>query len=344
GEFAVSPPESHSTARRIRASLSPTRLGRRVLDSLPEGRAIAEEVWQRRHRGMQWLLWLHVPAVALYAATRGKRPIEIVVEAGLVAAGGVAAMVGPKNRRFQSVAVTLGLVTSSAVLVEISGGMIEIHFHYFVILAAVSLYHDWAPFLTAIGFVAVEHGAMGVIAPRAVYDHADAIAHPWKWAAIHASFVLAASAVSLVRWKSSEVEALKDPLTWLPNRALFGDRLRQALIRAEGTGGPVGVMFLDVDDFKSINDTAGHGAGDRLLIVIADRLRASVRPFDTVARMGGDEFAVVLEGLDPDAVLGIADRMLETLQAPLRFEGRQLSVTASIGIAVSTAGMGESEL
>jgi len=344
GDLLLSTVESAPLIRRVRLSLSPGRLLRRLLDALPEGHAIAEEVWQRRHRGMQWLLWLHVPAVALYASMRGKRPIEILVEAGLVAAGGVAAMVGPKNRRFQSVAVTLGLVTSSAVLVEISGGMIEIHFHYFVILAAVSLYHDWAPFLTAIGFVAVEHGAMGVIAPRAVYDHADAIAHPWKWAAIHASFVLAASAVSLVRWKSSEVEALKDPLTWLPNRALFGDRLRQALVRAEQSGGPVGVMFLDVDDFKSINDTAGHGAGDRLLIVVADRLRASVRPFDTVARMGGDEFAVVLEGLDPDAVLGIADRMLETLQAPLRFEGRQLSVTASIGIAVSTAGMGESEL
>ena len=103
-------------------------------------------------------------------------------------------------------------------------------------------------------------------------------------------------------------------------------------------------MFLDVDDFKSINDTAGHSAGDRLLIVVADRLRASVRPFDTVARMGGDEFAVVLEGLDPEAVSAIADRMLEALEAPLRFEGRQLSVTASIGIAVAVAPTGESEL
>jgi diguanylate cyclase (GGDEF)-like protein len=275
---------------------------------------------------------------------RGKGPLATFGEAGLVAAGGVAAMLGPKTRRFQSVAVTLGLVTSSAVLVGISGGMIELHFHYFVILAAVSLYHDWAPFLTAIGFVAVEHGVLGALAPRSVYNHADAIAHPWKWAAIHASFVLAASAISLVRWKSSEIEALKDPLTWLPNRALFGDRLRQALVRAEQTGAPVGVMFLDVDDFKSINDTAGHGAGDRLLIVVAERLRASVRPFDTVARMGGDEFAVVLEGLDTEAVIVIAGRMLEALQAPLQFEGRQLSVTASIGIAVAHPAMGESEL
>ena len=344
GEPQLSSTESYSLFRHIRLSVSPSRLLRRFLDSLPEGHAIAEEVWQRRHRGMQWLLWLHVPAVALYATARGKGPIEIFLEAGLIAAGGVAAWLGPKNRRFQSVAVTLGLVTSSAVLVGISGGVIELHFHYFVIVAVVSLYHDWAPFLTAIGFVAVEHGVMGVIDPRAVYNHADAIAHPWVWAAIHASFVLAASAVSLVRWKSSEVEALKDPLTWLPNRALFGDRLRQALVRAEGTGGPVGVMFLDVDDFKSINDTAGHSAGDRLLIVVADRLRASVRPFDTVARMGGDEFAVVLEGLDPEAVSAIADRMLEALEAPLRFEGRQLSVTASIGIAVAVAPTGESEL
>ena len=90
-------PESYAVTRRIRSSMSPSRLLRRLLDSLPEGHAIAEEVWQRRHRGMQWLLWLHVPAVALYATARGKGPIEIFVEVGLVAAGGVAAWLAQES-------------------------------------------------------------------------------------------------------------------------------------------------------------------------------------------------------------------------------------------------------
>jgi diguanylate cyclase (GGDEF)-like protein len=187
---------------------------------------------------------------------------------------------------------------------------------------------------------------MGVLDPRSVYNHPDAIAHPWKWAAIHAFFVLCASAVSLVRWKSSEVEALKDPLTWLPNRALFGDRLHQATVRSDENGTIVAVLFLDVDDFKNINDTAGHGAGDRLLIVIADRLREVVRAPDTVARLGGDEFAIVIEGPNGfEATAEVAQRILDAVRAPLTFEGRRLSVTASIGVALRTnPALGESEL
>ena len=337
---------SQSIGNGLRPLRSPMALVRRAREALPEGRAIAEEVWQRRHRGLLLLLWLHVPFIAIYAALRGEGLVEGVSEVGVVAAAALAGRWGPNTRRFKSLAVTFGLVTCSAILVHISGGYIEWHFHYFFTLAAVSLYHDWAPFLTAIFFVLMQHGVMGVIEPRSVYNHPDAIAHPWKWAMIHATFVMAATAVSLVRWKSSEVEALKDPLTWLPNRALFGDRLRQALARGEQTGTTVAVMFLDVDDFKSINDTAGHGAGDRLLIVVAERLRATVRPADTVARLGGDEFAIVLEGLEgPHAVVDVAERILEELRAPLIFEGRLLSVTASLGIALLSHGVtGESEL
>ena len=329
-----------------RSRLSPVMLWRRFRDALPEGRAIAEEVWQRRHRGLLALLWVHVPIIFVYGVMMHKTLLHALTEATIVACAGIAAMFGPPSRRFQSLAVTFGLVNASAILVHLSGGVIELHFHYFVILAAVSLYHDWAPFGTAIAYVAIQHGIMGVISPTSVYNHPDAIMHPWKWAGIHAFFVLAASVVSLVRWKSSEVEALKDPLTWLPNRALFGDRLHQAVARSTENGTAVAVLFLDVDDFKTINDTAGHAAGDRLLIVIADRLRDVVRPPDTVARLGGDEFAVLLEcphGYD-DATK-VAQRLLDAIRAPLTFEGRRLSVTMSIGVALRTdTSIGESEL
>jgi diguanylate cyclase (GGDEF)-like protein len=340
------PAIGRSIGKGARSRLSPRVIVGRLRDALPQGHAIAEEVWQRRHRGMLWLLAVHVPIVVVYAVLTGKGVRHGFVEAIAPVAALGAARFGPKTRHFQSLAATIGLVMCSAILVHLSGGIIEIHFHYFVILAAISLYHDWTPFLVAIFFVGVEHGLMGALDPRAVYNHPDAIAHPWKWAGIHAGFVLAASAISLVRWKSSEVEALKDPLTWLPNRALFSDRLRQALVRVEQTDGTVAVMFLDVDDFKAINDTAGHHAGDRLLIVVADRLRATLRPVDTVARLGGDEFAIVLEDLEgPDEVEQVAERILEALRAPLQFEGRQLSVTASVGIAMRTDGStGETEL
>ena len=334
-------------SRRSRLSrLSPATLWRRFRAALPEGRAIAEEVWQRRHRGLLALLWVHVPIIFVYGIVMHKTVLHALTEATIVACAGVAAVLGPPNRKFRSLAVTFGLVNASAILVHLSGGVIEMHFHYFVILAAVSLYHDWAPFLVAILYVAIQHGVMGVISPRSVYNHPDAIMHPWTWAGIHAFFVLAASVVSLVRWKSSEVEALKDPLTWLPNRALFGDRLHQAVARSSENGTAVAVLFLDVDDFKTINDTAGHAAGDRLLIVVADRLRDVVRAPDTVARLGGDEFAVVLEcphGFDGAA--DVAQRLLDAIRAPLTFEGRRLSVTTSIGIALRTdAAIGESEL
>src|SRR5947208_4245603 len=186
------PTISRSIGRSARGRLSPSLILRRMRDALPEGRAIAEEVWQRRHRGMLWLLVLHVPIIILYAVMRGKGVVHGIVETSAIVAALAAARFGPKTRRFQSLAVTMGLAMCSAILVHLSGGIIEMHFHYFVILAAISLYHDWTPFLAAIFFVGLEHGLMGALNPRAVYNHADAIAHPWTWAGIHAGSVLAA--------------------------------------------------------------------------------------------------------------------------------------------------------
>ena len=130
--------------------------------------------------------------------------------------------------------------------------------------------------------------------------------------------------------------ALQDPLTQLANRSLFRDRVHHALTLAQRNKSGVAVMFLDLDNFKNINDSLGHDAGDRLLRNVAQRIVAACRSSDTVARLGGDEFAVLLEGIAAVAeVEGSAAALLEKLQAPLVLDGKELRVTASIGIACS---------
>jgi hypothetical protein len=95
-------------------------------------------------------------------------------------------------------------VTSSAVLVHFSGGTIEAHFHFFVVVILLTLYEDWIPFLIAFGYVVVHHGLAGSLAPQSVYNHPDAIADPWKWALIHGAFVSAAGLGAIIAWRLNE--------------------------------------------------------------------------------------------------------------------------------------------
>jgi len=129
-----------------------------------------------------------------------------------------------------------------------------------------------------------------------------------------------------------------DPLTGLPNRALLSDRFSQMIVQARRRDRPLGVLFIDLDDFKLVNDSLGHAGGDELLKDAALRLQASVRPGDTVARISGDEFAVVLADLAraDDAAL-VAQKIIDQFARPFRVAGRELFVTASIGIAAYPA-------
>jgi diguanylate cyclase (GGDEF)-like protein len=144
-----------------------------------------------------------------------------------------------------------------------------------------------------------------------------------------------------VERKRAEVElarqALHDPLTELPNRALFLDRLSVALDRSRRTDTAVCLLFLDVDSFKEVNDTLGHNAGDRLLAVLADRFRGLLRPMDTVARYGGDEFTFLFEGLENEReAMVIADRISRSASLPLMLDDTEISVAVSIGVSVVT--------
>ncbi len=149
-----------------------------------------------------------------------------------------------------------------------------------------------------------------------------------------------AVALSNASWEEKLYhQAHYDALTDLPNRVLLKDRLPQALVRAQRNGMHVAVLFLDVDHFKSINDSLGHAAGDLFLKEIVQRLTRSVRNVDTVARLGGDEFAIIIPDIDPteDVTPGItfiADKILAAVSAPFVLHGHEISTTASIGIAL----------
>ncbi|MFL5910274.1 MAG: EAL domain-containing protein [Gaiellaceae bacterium] len=451
---------------------APARAWTAVRRALPRGQTLPEEAWEGRHRAMLVILWLHVPTLFVFALARGN-PFSAALGMVLpIAVAGVAAMLHAPGRRARSIAVVIGLLTASAVLVRVWDGQIEAHFHFFVMIAVLALYEDWLPFGFSVGYVVAEHGVVGAISPHSVYNHAGS---PWEWAAVHGGFVLAAAAASIITWRlnedmrarmvaanrharktaerfkhafdsgvtgmalvspeggfvrvnrafcdmvgyeetellgldfqsithpddlvqdvdqqralltakadSYEVEkryihrdghevwvqlgvaavrdedggvgyfisqfhdvtarhrfeeelahrALHDPLTGLPNRALFLDRLRHALVRLRRQGGEIAVLFADLDRFKLVNDGLGHRIGDAVLVEAAKRLSEASRAEDTVARFGGDEFTILCENADEAAAREIADRIIEQFARPFSHDGHEFHLSASVGIRV----------
>jgi len=552
-----------------------------ALGYLPRGDLITQDVWHRRHLGILVLVWLQAGALALFAWFQGYPLDHSALEGTIVlAAPAIVEALRIRNRTVRSTAASAGLITASAVLTHLSGGHIEAHFHFFIMLAVIALYQAWVPFLVSIVYVLLHHGIAGTVDPSSVFNHTDAIAHPWKWAMIHAGAVSAACALYVLAWRWNELalehtqhildaagegiiglnaegavlfvnpkgeritgwrarellrtpldsiirpldlaslgdapehqttegsitlrngatiagefertvirdrgrttgevvtfrditerkqaeearlqieqrfrslvqnasdlitvvdadtlvlyqspsvqrvlgrpaesvvgtqltsllhaddvqrftgfltdfvgahgavaaldarfldgddawhyceiiatdrrtdpavggfvlnirdvserkaledqlryQAFHDPLTGLANRARFGDRLEHALLRATRTQSIVSVLFMDLDNFKSVNDGLGHSAGDRLLIEVANRAQACLRPGDTAARFGGDEFAILLEDLDDEGeAAAVAERLIEAMRIPLSFDGKELFIRASIGVASS---------
>ncbi len=452
---------------------------------LPTGQRLDPGDWLRRHRAIAWLLWAHVVAVPMVGVAAGHPRGHAGLEAGLL----LLLALGASRRRlpptWRAVLATLGLVSSSAILTHYADGLIEMHFHFFVVVAVVSLYQSWVPFLVALGFVVVHHGIGGQLLATEVYNHPSAVADAWRWALIHGGFILAESAACLVAWRLNEValdgergarrgleransdlaaaqavssigswdlnlgsgrlwwsdelhrimghrpgsffpevgsfaaqvvaeerdrvstlirlaydgapldfecsvvrpdgtarivhvlgecrseglevpwrltgtcqdvterkalerevehRAYHDALTGVGNRALFLDRLEHAVAASAGPSAPLSLVYLDLDDFKGVNDTLGHGVGDELLIDVARRLQSIVRSSDTVARLGGDEFAVLLTETGLDGAVQVAQALLRAFEEPLLVGGARVLARASIGIAVADLAAEPSDL
>ena len=177
---------------------------KRVHAVLPRGGSLPEEAWRRRHRGILVLLWFHVPAVVVFALSRGESLAHASLEAAAVVAFAAPATLLRHVPRTTTILAAIGLLTSSAVLVHLSGGVIEVHFHFFVMVGVIVLYQDWWPFLVAIGYVVLQHGIAGALAPEEVYNHPAAVANPWTWAGIHGLFIVGMSAAGIAAWRLNE--------------------------------------------------------------------------------------------------------------------------------------------
>ena len=305
-----------------------------VSRAFPRGRRLPDDVWAKRHLGLAVLLWLQAPALFGFALYRGYGPLGGAEAAAPIVAVGIVAVSHRWGRRVRSASVAAGLVVACSILVGLSDGAIEAHFSYFVVIAFLTLYQEWLPYLIAIAFVLLEHGLVGVLAPNAVYNHSgmgQMDQDPWKWAFIHAGFVLAASFANLLAWRLTEQEALHDSLTGLPNRVLFTESVQMACqVRSRWT---TVLLFIDLDNFKEANDGFGHASGDLLLRGITERLRSVTRYGDLVARLGGDEFGIVLHNVKTEAEgLKAAQRYLAVFEEPFDLDGLLMVTSASVGL------------
>jgi signal transduction histidine kinase len=176
----------------------------RIRRLLPHGQTLPADELRRRHRALLVLVWIHALAVPLWGLYRGFGLGHSLLEGGAVAVWAVAATLVGARRPGGPVLVSLGLLTASAVVVHLSGGLIEAHFHFFVVIVLLTLYEDWTVFLLATGFVVLHHGIGGAVDPHAVFDHRDAIAHPWRWAFVHAAYIFAAGLGAVVAWRLNE--------------------------------------------------------------------------------------------------------------------------------------------
>ena len=197
---------SKRRATQVRTGNGPAVRGpARLLRYLPRGNMLDDDTWQRRHHLLRWLLFLHAPGLMLFGLWRGFSLLTCAAVVGpLFACLGLAAIV--TRHRLSSFFVTAGLVYCSSALVGLSGGAIEAHFHFFIIIGFIALYQDWVPFLWNIVFTVISHGLGSAWSSTLIFDHPSGQQNPWIWSLIHGVAVLAACAGMVIFWRYSEDE------------------------------------------------------------------------------------------------------------------------------------------
>ena len=328
---------------------------------LPHGGSLPEEDWARRHRVIVALVWMSIVVAVLYAViAHGANAVRYVPEClSLVLFAGLASS-RTVSRKARSIAASLALLTVSVLLVDISGGLTEMHFTFFVAVVVLTLYEDWVPFLLAVLFVLLHHGIMGTLEPRSVFGNPSAWADPWAWAALHALFVGLAGVAGVTAWRLNEqvrarlistrdelqaahdeltiahdelaALATTDPLTCLPNHRALVSAVDQEIERSRRYGRVFSLLFLDLDHFKALNDACGHHAGDHALQALGTLLVRSLRPVDTAGRWGGEEFVAVLPETDIDSARAVAERIREAV-AGNAFNDIGVHLTCSLGVS-----------
>lgn len=306
---------------------------------LPRGGGLPHEEWRRRHRVLVGFLWINAVILSLFSVIAGGYE-DVLHDAGhAVTLLPFAALASWSflGQKLRSVFVSLGLLSAAALLVHLTGGLIEAHFYFFVVIVILTVYEDWVPFLLAVAFVLGHHGIAGTIAPHEVYNHPDAWANPWLWAGIHAFFVALAGLAGVIAWRLNEnvrermlatqLESLRasetDSLTQLPNRRKAMADLEAAF--DEPARGCV-LILLDLDGFKAYNDTFGHPAGDTLLRRLGQRLATAVGEQATAYRLGGDEFCILAPGSRTER-----ERLEAAAVEALYEHGEAFSITVSHG-------------
>jgi signal transduction histidine kinase len=193
---------------------------------LPRGQTLDDRAFAERHRTLSILLALHVPALFAFGVAMGQPALHALGEVALAALLVGLAQAPQVPRRVKGILVSAGLVWCSAVLVHFSGGLIEAHFHFFIILGFIALYQDWAAFGWAIVFTALSHGLGSTLAPDLMFNHAAAVDRPWTWALIHAGAVLFAATGQVIGWRHAE--AAQDRATQLNTQLIREQAERQA--------------------------------------------------------------------------------------------------------------------
>ena len=319
---------------------------------LPRGYTLAPGEWDRRHLVILRIVALHAVGLFLLALWRGFPLLHASLDAAPLVLATAAASYRGIPRRLRASLATLGAMASSAILVHLLGGLIEAHFHFFVMLFVIVLYQDWLAFLLAAVFVLTEHAVIGVIASQVVYSHGEAQRNPVLWAGIHGLFVTGAAVAAVANWRLTEQaqqasdaaaatlasRAVVDQLTGVLNRQGVEGRLGQILASVKEQApagepvppGPYAMCLVNIDRFSSLDEPTGDG----VLRQVADLLRTHAGPGAEVGRLSADRFVVLLSDCPTEAAVRTAEGVRVAV-AEHRFvvRHRTVTVTASIGVA-----------